>query len=80
LPLALGVLVLWNVGFIFQWGTNIIPNRGPVSVMTVAHNQVSVVPARLAGFVRRYLGDRRGVQDEVERGDQWERRSYEVVR
>jgi len=79
-PVVLGFLIVWNVGFMFQWGTDIIPNRGPVSVMTVAHNQVAVVPERIARFVRRYLGDRRGVQDEVERGDQWERRSYEVVR
>jgi hypothetical protein len=80
LPAVLVLLAVWNVGFIFQWGTNIIPNRGAVSFTTVAHNQVTVVPARLAGFVRRYLGDRRSVQDEVERGDQSERSGYTVVR
>ncbi len=64
----------------FQWGTNIIPNRGPVSFREVAVNQVTVVPAQLAGFVRRYLGDRKSVQDAIERTDQRERRAYEVVR
>jgi len=80
LPAAVVILAVWNVGFMFQWGTNIIPNRGPVSFLTVAGNQVGVVPQRLAAFVRRYLGDRRGIQDDIERADQDERRSYQVVR
>jgi hypothetical protein len=73
-------LMVWNLGFMFQWGTNIIPNRGPVSFREVAVNQVTVVPAQLTGFVRRYLGDRKGVQDAIERMDERERRAYEVVR
>ncbi len=80
LAAAIALLAVWNIGFMFQWGTNIIPNRGPVSFRTVAVNQVTVVPARLTGFLRRYLGDRQGVQDEVERGDVRQRREYEVVR
>jgi hypothetical protein len=80
MPVLLGLLTMWNVGLVFQWGTNIIPNRGPVSMSTVARNQVTVVPVRIAGFVRRYLGDRRSVQGEVEHADRLERRSYEVVR
>jgi len=80
MPLLLGVLTVWNVGFVFQWGTNIIPNRGPVSMTTVARNQITVVPLRIAGFVGRYLGDRKRAQGEVEHADQVERRSYEVVR
>lgn len=79
-PAALAGLALWNFGFVFQWGTNIIPNRGPVSFREVAINQVTVVPARITGFVRRYLGDRAGVQDGIERADEQERRAYEVVR
>jgi len=80
LPVALVGLIVWNLGFMFQWGTNIIPNRGPVSFRDVAINQVTVVPARLTGFVRRYFGDRTGVQDDIERTDERERRAYEVVR
>jgi hypothetical protein len=74
------VLVLWNVGFIFQWGTNIIPNRGPVSFRDVASNQVRVVPRRIVEFGSRYFTDRRGAQDDVEGRDQEERRDYRVVR
>lgn len=76
----IGALVVWNAGFAFQWGTNIIPNRGPVSFRDVAVNQVTVVPERLAAFVARYVGNRRAVQDDIERDDQMERRAYQVVR
>jgi hypothetical protein len=74
------VLVWWNVGVAFQWGTNIIPNRGPVRFSEVARNQVTVVPARLAAFAARYLLNRRGLVDEIEHGDRDERRRYELVR
>lgn len=74
------LLVLWNVGFIFQWGTDIVPNRGPVEFATVARNQVQVVPFRLVGFAWRYLVDRAGVTADVERRDAIERERYELRR
>lgn len=74
------VLVWWNVGLAFQWGTNIIPNRGPVRFADVARYQVTVVPSRLAGFVAGYFGHRRAVVDEIEQGDRDERRHYTVIR
>lgn len=81
--LAWGMIVLlacWNAGLAFQWGTNIIPNRGPVSMLVVARNQVTVVPGRVTGFLGRYLRDRGAVAREVEGADRDERRSYRVVR
>ncbi len=80
LALPLGALVIWNAGFIFQWGTNIIPNRGPVSFRQVASNQVLIVPGRLWTFMRGYLGDRRGTQEAIERDDVREREGHVVVR
>jgi hypothetical protein len=76
----LAVLVWWNVGLAFQWGTNIIPNRGPVNFMTVARNQVTVVPVRLASFAARYMGNRGAVVNELEQEDRDERRWYQVIR
>jgi hypothetical protein len=76
----LTLLVWWNVGLAFQWGTNIIPNRGPVRFSEVAWNQVTVVPARLAGFVARYLSQRRAVIREIEQSDRDEQRLYNVIR
>lgn len=80
IAVLLAVLVWWNVGLAFQWGTNIIPNRGPVRLSEVARNQVTVVPARLAGFVARYLSQRRAVILEIEQSDRDERRLYNVIR
>lgn len=77
---VVGVLAAWNIGLAFQWGTNIIPNRGPVSMWVVARNQVTVVPERVVGFMQRYLWDRGAVTREVEGDDQDERRLYKVVR
>ena len=73
-------LVWWNVGLAFQWGTNIIPNRGPVRFSEVARHQVTVVPSRLAGFVARYFSHRGAVVDEIERRDRDERHSYQLIR
>jgi len=74
------VLIGWNAGFMFQWGTNIIPNLGPVSFAQVAINQVTVVPAALTTFLRGYFSDRRGTQREVEAEDYRQRDSHQIVR
>lgn len=74
------LLVVWNAGFIFQWGTDIVPNRGPVEFATVLRNQVQVVPARVGRFAWRYLVDRAGVAAEVEQRDAVERERYELKR
>ena len=67
--LLLAGLVLWNVGFMFQWGTNLVPNRGPVALAEVARNQVTVVPKRIGGFLVRYLASRQQVDREIELED-----------
>ena len=36
--------MLWNLGLIFQWGTHLIPARGPISFREAAYNQFAVVP------------------------------------
>ena len=28
---VLGLCIVWNLGFIFQWGTHLVPARGPIS-------------------------------------------------
>jgi hypothetical protein len=69
LGLVLGGLILWNAGLMFQWGANVIPHRGPVDLAVVARNQVTVVPARAAAFLLRYLGQRSQVTKEIELED-----------
>ena len=73
-------LVVWNAGFIFQWGTNVVPNLGPVNFRQVAVNQVTVVPTSIMKFVRAYFADRSGTRKAVEDEDQLQRRSHQIVR
>ncbi len=69
LSAALGVLILWNVGFIFQWGTNMINNRGPVDFRVVAKNQFTSVPDRIFVFLTNFLVNREKTTSEIEMQD-----------
>jgi hypothetical protein len=65
----LGVLVLWNLGLIFQWGAHLIPARGPVSWSEVLHNQIRVVPRQLASQLGSYLFHRKDALHQIEKLD-----------
>lgn len=81
LPAAvIAVLCLWNAGFVFQWGLNIVPSRGPVSFAEVARNQVTIVPARLGATVMRYFTGRGAMTREIEADDLRERDRYRLQR
>ena len=79
-PAVVAIAIVWNVGFMFQWGTNIVPNRGPVDFGQVALDQVTVVPRRMATFAWRYLTARTALTHDVEQGDIRQRRDYELKR
>ncbi len=66
-PLTL--LVLWNVGLMFQWGSQLIPARGPVSFSEVAYNQFFVVPRQLSGTLQHYLFERKAFMQQIEQRD-----------
>jgi len=63
------VLVLWNAGFIFQWGAHLIPARGPVSFSEVARNQFFVVPRQISTELRAYLFRRKALMQQIEDRD-----------
>jgi len=63
------VLILWNLGFIFQWGAHLISPRGPVSFSQVAYNQVFVVPRQISTDLRRYLFKRKVLMQQIEQKD-----------
>ena len=65
----LAVLVLWNAGLMFQWGTHLIPPRGPVSFSEVAYNQFFVVPRQLSGNLYRYFFKRKALMQQIEQRD-----------
>jgi len=65
----LGLFILWNAGLIFQWGTHLIPPRGPISWREAARNQMTVVPVKVWGSMRRYLSSRQAMMKEIEKED-----------
>jgi len=66
---TIGALILWNLAFIFQWGTGLIPHRGPISWRQMAYNQVVVVPVRLGGALKSYFTNRSGMMQRLELND-----------
>ena len=63
------LLIIWNGFFIFQWGSNLIPNRGPISWKEMVYNQFIVVPKKLTSFAKRYFTDRGELIKKVEQKD-----------
>jgi len=65
----LALFSLWNAGLIFQWGSHLIPARGPVSFSEVTHNQLFVVPRQLAADLQHYLFKRKALMQQIEDRD-----------
>jgi hypothetical protein len=66
---ATAVLVVWNLGFIFQWGTHLVPARGPISWPQMIHNQFSTVPVALVEKGERYFLHRHALMNDIEKSD-----------
>ena len=63
------LLIAWNLGLIFQWGTHLIPARGPISWREAAHNQVAVVPAQIIRTFEGYVTGRHQMMRHIEQQD-----------
>ncbi len=61
--------VIWNLAFVFQWGTHLVPARGPISWREMAYNQVVVVPARISKTFGAYLFHRKTLMQQIEDQD-----------
>lgn len=59
----------WNCGLIFQWGTHLIPARGPISWRAAALNQVAVVPGQAAETIESYMTGRKKLMERIEQTD-----------
>lgn len=66
---ATAVFVLWNVGLLFQWGTHVIPARGPISWRQMVHNQVTLVPVAIARTAKSYFVAREALMSRIEQED-----------
>jgi hypothetical protein len=65
----LALFLLWNVGLMFQWGSHLIPARGPISFSEMVHNQFFVVPRQLSADLQRYLFKRKALMQQIEDRD-----------
>ncbi len=52
---VIALLISWNLAFIFQWGTHMVPARGPISWRQMVRNQFTAVPQRAVPRSRRIL-------------------------
>jgi hypothetical protein len=66
---VLAALILWNAGFMFQWGAHLIPPRGPISWSEMIHNQFQVVPRQMAAHLENYLFHRHDLMRQIEDRD-----------
>jgi hypothetical protein len=65
----LACFVFWNAGLIFQWGTHLIPARGPISFPQMIRDQFLVVPAQITAQLENYLFRRRALMKQIEERD-----------
>ena len=65
----LGCFALWNVGLTFQWGTHLIPARGPISFPEMIRNQFLIVPRRITKQIEPYLFHRKAFMRQIEQRD-----------
>jgi hypothetical protein len=66
---ATAAFIVWNLGLVFQWGTHLIPARGPISWRETAYNQVAVVPMQAAESLRNYFSHRKKMMNYIEEED-----------
>src|SRR5579871_1836541 len=66
---AVALLVVWNLAFIFQWGTHLVPARGPIVWSEMIHNQFAVVPREIATKAQGYLFHRSNLMQQIEERD-----------
>jgi hypothetical protein len=63
------LLIVWNMAFIFQWGTHLVPARGPIAWSEMIHNQFAVVPREIASKAQSYLLHRSNLMQQIEERD-----------
>jgi hypothetical protein len=66
---AIVLFIVWNFGFIFQWGTHLVPARGEISWTDMVHNQVVVVPTRVVRSLDLYFLHRGEMMKQIETED-----------
>jgi hypothetical protein len=65
----IALLTVWNAGFIYQWGTHLVPARGKISWPEMVHNQFAVVPVRIERSLETYFLHRNDMMRQIEQED-----------
>jgi hypothetical protein len=65
----LACFVLWNAGLMFQWGSHLIPARGPISFPQMIRNQFFTVPRQITTQLETYLFRRKAMMQQIEQRD-----------
>ena len=63
------LFILWNLAFIFQWGTHMVPARGPISWKQMVRNQFVAVPQQAATEFAAYFENRGALMHQIEQED-----------
>jgi hypothetical protein len=63
------LLVAWNMAFIFQWGTHLVPARGPIVWGEMIHNQFAAVPREIVAKAQDFLFHRSNLMRQIEQRD-----------
>ena len=72
------LFIVWNMGLIFQWGTHLVPARGPISWRQMLDNQFVVVPSRLEHSLKTYFFHRKDMMQHIEQEDIEQQKSQKV--
>jgi hypothetical protein len=63
------LFTIWNLAFIFQWGTHMVPARGEISWAEMVDNQFVNVPLRLTHSLETYFLHRKDMMQHIEQED-----------
>lgn len=63
---VIALFAVWNLAFIFQWGTHMVPARGEISWGEMVHNQVFEVPRRITANLGTYIAHRGELMQRIE--------------
>jgi hypothetical protein len=63
------LLIAWNLLFMFQWGTHMIPVRGQISFSDMARAQFTTAPVQMKNTLLKYLTHRKAMMNQIENID-----------
>jgi hypothetical protein len=66
---CVALFIVWNAGLMFQWGTHLVPARGPINWGVMVRNQFVTVPRQFRENLRKYFFHRSALMKSIEQTD-----------